>query len=59
LQFHPEMTANSLEMIIESTGYKSVLKSKTVQTVEQITDGYKFIPRNNNLMIEFLNFLTN
>lgn len=58
LQFHPEMTTESLELIIEATGYQSMLKSENVQTVKQITDGYNFISTNNNLMIEFLNFLT-
>lgn len=58
LQFHPEMTIESLNEIIEATGYKSFLKNESVQTVKEIADGYKFISANNNLMIEFLNFLT-
>ena len=57
LQFHPEMTSESIEKIIEGAGHELVSDEKYIQTAKQILEQSKYISENNRLMMKLLDYL--
>ena len=58
LQFHPEMTTESLEKIIQAAGKELKEEGDFIQTAEQILSRTDLIESNNALMINLLDHLS-
>jgi GMP synthase-like glutamine amidotransferase len=58
LQFHPEMTSESITMILNGAGNELAVQSESIHSSDQIVAGEKYLRNNNNLMFDLLNFLS-
>jgi GMP synthase (glutamine-hydrolysing) len=58
LQFHPEMTSESIEIIIEAAGHELTANGEYIQSAKQILEQNGFIFANNQLMLNLLEYLT-
>jgi GMP synthase (glutamine-hydrolysing) len=58
LQFHPEMTQNSLKKIIKAAGGELNEEGDFIQTADQILSRQDLHETNNSLMFEILDYLS-